>query len=64
MKKGLLSTGLILLLTLTSSCLSIPTLPPLESTIGLGAPDTATAPPETLKVKENLPSHDYVGNSI
>jgi len=56
MKKGLLSTGLILLLTLASSCHAIPTLPPPDSTIGLGAPDTATDPPETLKVEENLPS--------
>jgi len=52
MKKGLLSTGLILLLTLASSCHSIPTLPPPESTIGLFAPGTATAQPETLKVEE------------
>ena len=64
MKKGLLSSyGLILLLTLTTSCSAIPTLPPLDSTISFAAPnttlvptalepDTATAPPETLKVEE------------
>jgi len=64
MKKGLLSSyGLILLLTLTTSCSAIPTLPPLDSTISFAAPnttlvptalepDTATAPPATLKVEE------------
>ncbi|MFO8036495.1 MAG: metallophosphoesterase family protein [Anaerolineales bacterium] len=63
MRKRLLSTGLILFLTLTTSCSAIPTLPPLDSTIVFSAPkttlvptalepDTATAPPETLKVEQ------------
>ena len=59
MKKWLLATGLILLLTLTPSCLSIPTLPPLESTLGIYKPGPATAPTETLKVEENLPSPTF-----
>lgn len=59
MKKGLFSTGLIFLLTLASSCHPIfPLLPP-ESTIRLFAPGTATMPPETLKVEENLPSPTF-----
>jgi hypothetical protein len=58
MKKGLLSTGLILL-ALISSCDAIPTLPPPESTIGLGLADPATAEPEILQVEENLPSPTF-----
>lgn len=53
MKKGLYFIGLILFLTLVSSCNAIPTLPPLESTIGLGAS------PETLEVEDILPSPTF-----
>ena len=59
MKKGLILTGLVLILTLTSSCDSIPTLPPLEATIGLGAPALAAPPLETHKVEGNLPSPTF-----
>ncbi|MCD6424851.1 MAG: fibronectin type III domain-containing protein, partial [Anaerolineales bacterium] len=59
MKKLLLFTGLFLLLTPTTACISIPTLPPPESTLAIYKPGNATAPPETQKVEENLPSPTF-----
>lgn len=59
MKKGLSFTGLILLFIFASSCQSLPTLPPPESTIGFAAPNTTNAPPETLKGEEIFPSPTF-----